>query len=206
MIVIVAKGDNMPTGYTAELMEKGQTFPEFIMGCARAFGALILKRDDPSGTAIPEKFEPSNFHAKRLIEANEKLVWLKSMDDSEKEAFGRSERNADIKRNIAWLEKSRAEDARLDSMTALVKEWIPPTADHQGLKDFMLEQINISKNGLDYVKDSLAEAEKKLPMAYYVAAVSSSSRAIEHNTKVNADEIERANERSEWVRKLRESI
>ena len=62
----------MPTGYTATLMEKGQTFQEFIMGCARAFGALIEMRDSPNDAPIPDKFEPSDYHAKRLIESREK--------------------------------------------------------------------------------------------------------------------------------------
>ena len=196
----------MPTGYTAELMEKGQTFPEFIMGCARAFGALIDMRDDPSGAIIPEKFEASDYHAKRLIESHEKLTQLKSMDDSEKEAFGRLEKEADINNILVWLEKARAEDNRLDNMAAQVKEWVPPTADHKGLKDFMLQQISVSKNGLDYIKNSLADAELKPPMAYYVAAISRASRDIKYSTEENAKEIERTNGRSEWVRQLRESI
>ena len=36
------RGDNMPTGYTIDLYEgKEVTFEEFVMKCARAFGALI---------------------------------------------------------------------------------------------------------------------------------------------------------------------
>ena len=59
----------MPTGYTAKLMEQGQTFPEFIMSCARAFGALIMMRDDPANAPIPEKFEPSDYHVRALKKA-----------------------------------------------------------------------------------------------------------------------------------------
>ncbi len=82
------KGKNMPTGYTAILMEKGQTFQEFIMGCARAFGALIEMRDSPNDAPIPDKFEPSDYHAKRIIELREKLAKFKLMTDAEKESFG----------------------------------------------------------------------------------------------------------------------
>ena len=47
----------MPTGYTAPIKD-GISFNDFMWGCARAFGALIMMRDDPPGTPIPERFEP----------------------------------------------------------------------------------------------------------------------------------------------------
>lgn len=196
----------MPTGYTATLMEKGQTFKEFIMGCARAFGALIEMRDSPNDAPIPDKFEPSDYHAKRLIESREKLAKLKAMTDAEKEAFGQSEKAADIKRIEKWLEKDIAQNKRLEDMAAQVQVWNPPTPDHQGLKDFMLQQISISKNRVDYIQTSLAEATAKPATAYYVAAVSEAARGIKYHTEENDKETECVNGRSEWVQQLRASI
>jgi len=187
-------------------MEKGQTFQEFVMGCARAFGALIEMRDSPTDAPIPDKFEPSDYHTKRLIESREKLAKLKAMTDAEKESFWIAEKDADIKRIEQWLEKDRAQNKRLEDMAAQVKSWNPPTDDHRGLKDFMLQQISISKNGIDYIQTSLAEATEKPATAYYVAAVSEAARSIKYHTEENAKEIERVNGRSEWVQQLRASI
>lgn len=48
----------MPTGYTADVQSgKVTDFAEYAMNCARAFGALVLMRDDPSDADIPERFE-----------------------------------------------------------------------------------------------------------------------------------------------------
>jgi hypothetical protein len=49
----------MPTGYT-DCVRSGEVteFADFAMKCARAFGACIEMRDEPSGTPIPEAFEP----------------------------------------------------------------------------------------------------------------------------------------------------
>lgn len=196
----------MPTGYTATLMEKGQTFQEFIMGCARAFGALIEMRDSPNDAPIPDKFEPSDYHAKRIIESREKLAKLKAMTDSEKESFGQAEKAADIQRIEKWLEKDIAQNKRLEDMAAQVQSWNPPTPDHRGLKDFMLHQISISKSGVDYIQSSLAEATAKPATAYYVAAVSEAARNIKYHTEENTKEIERVNGRSEWLQQLRASI
>lgn len=196
----------MPTGYTAKLMESGQTFQEFIMGCARAFGALVQMRDDPYDTPVPEKFEPSDYHVKRLIESREKLARLKAMTDTERQEFGEAEKTADILRIEKWLEKDLAENDRLVAMEEQVKAWQPPTSDHKGLKDFMLQQIEVSRNNVDYIRESLKSANAKPALAYYIAAVSDASHAINYNTEGNAKEIERAAVRSEWVRQLRLSI
>ena len=58
----------MPTGYT-DLINNGCTFNEFVMGCARAFGATIDMRDEPLGAEIPEKFELSDYHSAKIDEA-----------------------------------------------------------------------------------------------------------------------------------------
>ncbi len=196
----------MPTGYTAELMKQEQTFSEFIMTCARAFGALIMMRDEPNDAPIPEKFEPTDYHAKCLIETQEKIIKLKSMTESEKIVFGETEKDSDIKRNEEWLERECAENKRLENMEAQVRAWKPPTQDHQGLKDFMLEQINISKNDLIYIQTLLVEAKRKPAIAYYVATISNAVRNIKYHTEENDKEIERVNKRNDWIRQLRESI
>jgi hypothetical protein len=196
----------MPTGYTAKLMESGQTFPEFIMGCARAFGALIEMRDSPNDAPIPDKFEPSNYNAKRLIEAREELAKLKAMSTEERADFGEAAKAEDIERSRGYLEKALTENSRLEDMAAQVRAWTPPTKDHQGLKDFMLQQIEVSKNGVDYSEKSLAEAQAKPATAYYVEAVSGAARNIKYHTEGNEKEVERSNSRTEWVQQLRASI
>ena len=68
----------MPTGYTSDI-EKGITFNEFTMQCARAFGACISMRDDPGDKPIPKEFKPSTYHIEGIKKAKEKMVQLKKM-------------------------------------------------------------------------------------------------------------------------------
>ena len=69
----------MPTGYTLELYDgKDITFEEFVLKCARAFGALINMRDEPRDAPIPERFEPSYYHLKELIKAKSGQKKLKN--------------------------------------------------------------------------------------------------------------------------------
>lgn len=72
----------MPTGYTY-LIEKGCTFKEFVLGCSRAFGALISMRDSASDAEIPYEFKPSDYHLRELGEAKAKLKALPLMSTEE---------------------------------------------------------------------------------------------------------------------------
>jgi len=196
----------MPTGYTAKLMEEGQTFQEFILGCARAFGACITMRDDQNDAPIPDKFEPSDYYAKNIVEAEEKLKWLKTMSETERTAFGEAEKAKEIDDLNSYINKTVVENIRLEEMEAYVNAWYPPTDDHLGLKKFMLEQIKISKNDVSYSERSLDCAKLKPPLAYYPEAISGATRDINYYTKEQAKKIDRVNDRNEWIRQLRMSI
>jgi len=196
----------MPTGYTADLMEKGQDFKTFVMRCSRAMGALIMMRDDPMDAPIPKKFEPSDYHIKALVEARETHDRLTAMSNEEKIAFGKEEKEKAIKRHQGWLERDRIQNDRLAEMQSQVMAWRPPTPDHEGFKKFMLDQIKISMNDTEYIARQITEAEEKSPMDFYVAALSSAAWNINYHKKGNTDEIDRAEKRTEWVNQLRKSI
>lgn len=196
----------MPTGYTAKLMEHGQTFQEYALTCARAFGALILMRDDPLDKPIPEKFEPSDWNTKRLAEARAELQRLENMGGTERIAFGNVMRADAIKRHRDWLAKELAENDRLIKMRKQVEAWKPPSPDHAEYKAFMLQQIEVSMNSIDYIKKAIAEAEAKAPVHFYADAVARAARDIEYHTQEYVKEVERTEKRNRWVAQLRESL
>ena len=78
----------MPTGYTAKLMENGQSFQEFVMFCARAMGVCVMMRDDSLDKPIPEKFEPSDYELKEMAKARTELDRLLSMTKKQAKAYG----------------------------------------------------------------------------------------------------------------------
>ena len=196
----------MPTGYTAELMEKGMEFKPFVLQCARQFGALITMRDDPNDTPIPDEFIPSDYHIKELENAKKEHARLQAMTKEEKIAFGEQEKTEEIKQQFEYLKKEKAANERLTKMKSQVLSWHPPTHDHDELKKFMLNQIEISMNDLSYNHRSLQEAKEKPPIAYYVAAVSSAQWSITYHTDENRKEIERVKSRTDWVKQLKASL
>lgn len=193
----------MPTGYTAKLMEEGQTFPEFAMTCARAFGATISMRDDPHDKPIP-KFEPSDYHIKALARAKAEYARLQEMGGSERIAFGEQQRQLEIERCQAILTKDREENERLIAMRLQVEAWTPPTPDHEGMKRFMLQQIDTSMNTCNSLY--LKRAEEKAPVHYYAEAVLSAERDIKYHAAEHAKELAKVDSHNEWVQRLRESL
>jgi len=194
----------MPTGYTAKIAD-GMTFKEFALGCARAFGALIEMRDDPMDAPIPDKFEPSTWNREQLTKAQEWLTALDAMD------LAQAQKSADIefdKEQSAYLkrcEERRVLRSKYEDMLNAAKSWQPPTPEHQGLQDFMIEQINRSIDG-DCAEYPELAPKKLTGREWLDAQITQARWDIDYHTKKNEEEIARTNGRTEWVAQLRQSL
>lgn len=193
----------MSTVYTAEI-EKNISFNDFIMGCARAFGALITMRDDPPSAKIPDQFEPSPYHSKRLSEARVELKKLQHMSLAEASAIAIKEFNTTVaSHNITIAEENKLRE-KYSSMLSKVEQWTPPTQDHTELKSFMRKQIQESiefdchsthhspklKTGAKWLKENIAKTLKDINY---------------HETEFQKD-TEIAKSRTLWIKQLRESL
>jgi hypothetical protein len=182
----------MPTEYTAKLMEKGQDFDEFVMTCARAFGACILMRDD--------------FYETSLKAARAELLRLESMTNQERIDFGVAKKAERIFSLNKSVETDRAENARLEEMRDKVQKWNPPSPDHVELKNFMLNQIEISMNSFGYYERELAKLNAASPYELYAEVVGETQRGIESYEQGRSEEQERTADRNKWIKQLRESL
>jgi len=187
-------------------MEQGQTFPEFVLTCARAFGALIEMRDEPLDKAIPEKFKVSNYYVDRVEQATAELARLRAMSIEERLAFGEKDKAERLKMCEKRLAINTQENARLHEMREKVIAWKPPTPEHNNLKKFMLEQINISMHDLKYLHQGIQDIKEKSPMDFYKTDVEINEHAITTASMEHRKEIDRAKGRTDWVQQLRDSL
>lgn len=195
----------MPTGYTADVQGgKVTDFSAFAMQCARAFGALIMMRDDPADAPIKD-FEPSmyNLEAKRKAEAE--LMALRSMTVEEIRAAYRAEQDKATRYRDEYLQRKETERVRYEAMLAKVRAWEPPTAEHVGLKTFMVEQL-VESIKFDCGGDWTPEIPYDGPDKWWQEQVSSAERAIARHAAEHEKEIERTEGRNRWVRELRASL
>lgn len=195
----------MATGYTSSI-EKGITFKEFALQCARNFGACVEMRDDPMDAEIPDEFKPSDYHVKALKAAEAELKKLQDMTEEDK-VKAVEKRNADnIESNKRVIAQKEALLKKYQDMLSQVKRWEPPTPDHVNLKQFMQEQIETSINwdcDSSYGKE---EAEPLTPGKWYAEQIEMAAHDITYHTEGYEKECERAKDRSNWVNSLRTSL
>jgi hypothetical protein len=192
----------MPTGYTYKI-EEGCTFPEFIWGCARAFGALISMRDSPADEPVPEKLEPAPYYLDAVNEARGELARLDFMTDDEVRRRICEEREEAEADNRRYREDHAAKKAKYLAMRRDVDAWVPPTADHVGLKRFMLDQIEISMPCDPCYQRELPIAE---PAEWIGKRRTELLKNLIRSMEEWKKEVERTDSRNEWLQQLRQSI
>lgn len=195
----------MATGYTADVQSgKVTDFQTFALKCARAFGALIEMRDSDMDAPIPDSFKPDSYHAKALIDARAELVRLRAMSGTQAD----KQASADYREAIEEWDRAQTERAlrreRYQSMLTHVRAWKPPSKDHVGLKDFMIQQLTESmefegdddrwkpklKDGATWRSDAIVRAQEN----------------VTYHEKHHGEDVKRATERTEWVQQLRDSL
>jgi hypothetical protein len=194
----------VPTGYTSDLYNgKPQSFSEFVMNCARAFGALIELRDEPNAP-IPDEFQPSDYYPKQLAQAQQRLKELKGMSLADAQRASDAAFEAELSR---WHERAadrRATRLRYEEMLDQVDAWQAPTSEHEGLKKFMHDQLAES---IDFDCSRIMPAPVHEPAAEWLAReLGRAEHDVEYYTAELEKERQRQAERSRWVRDLRSSL
>ena len=196
----------MPSGYTCDIA-KDISFNEFAMDCARAFGACITMRDDPTGgDKIPEKFEPSTYNKDRVKHYEFELIKYETMDPQVAERKADEGFIKECRTRAGYIREKENLAEKYHNMLNQVIEWEPPTEDHVGLKNFMIQQIedsikhdcNIEYN--DHIPPLLTGVE------WLEGRIEMTIDDIEYHTRGDVEEIERVDIRNEWVEDLRNSL
>jgi hypothetical protein len=88
-------------------------------------------------------------------------------------------------------------------MLARVRAWIPPTSGHNDLKSFMIKQLKES------IGSDCTEPEKPERLCgddYREGELANARWHVDYHAEQLAKDIQRANERTQWVQALRESL
>jgi hypothetical protein len=194
----------MPTGYTADVQSgKITRFEDFAMQCARAFGALLMMRDDPLDAPVPEEFKPSDYYREALDRNEKRLAELKAMSPAAIIAASRAAQSDALARHEAHEAGKAEHRARYEAMLAKVRAWTPPTPEHEGLRAFMEQQLTES---IRFDCRPWGPPEQRSPAAWYELELSDAEQAVARSRKALADEIERTEGRNRWLADLRRSL
>ena len=198
----------MPTGYTAYIedgeIDKGK---DFLMKCARAFGACIDMRDDNLSVDIPAELKPSTYHKEALERAYLELEKYKTMTLEEAKIIVDEDYINNQKACRESIIKNNNIQERYSKVRKEIEEWIPPTEEHNNIKKFALEQIDISTdyNYSDYYTKELNKP-KKTAQEYISVMIEGAADSIKYHLKSWNEEVKRTAERNKWINDLRDSL
>jgi hypothetical protein len=162
-------------------------------------------REEPLSKEIPEEFKPSDYHLKAEEKAHAELedVSLMSLQDCQFQA-DQKYRN-EYEAVEGGIRKTCRLEIRYKKLLAKVEAWKPPTKDHIGLKEFMLDQIRISMPAstdhkfYQYPVKQTGESWKK-------ARIEKLIKDIEYHHAEYTKECQRNKERNNWIKSLRKSL
>jgi hypothetical protein len=131
----------MATGYTSYIEDgKIDNAKDFIMLCARAFGATIMMRDESLDIPIPE-FKPDTYYLEQFKKSKLRLEELKNITDEDLQQKIDDNYNQEIEyRKQVIKEKVQLKEKYLNILNDIY-EWKEPTPEHKNLKDFAIKQI-----------------------------------------------------------------
>jgi len=131
----------MPTGYTTRIIDGDiTTFEEFAKLCARAFGATIHMRDEN----LDKEYEPripSDYYSRVIAETKEEIERIKNSTDEEIKLDILNKYNKDLLYHKNKIEEIERHASSLTPMLEKAQSYVPPTEEHIGIREFMIEQL-----------------------------------------------------------------
>jgi hypothetical protein len=135
---------------------------------------------------------------KRLAELEAELSRLRAMTASERKAWADAENARAIEAHDEYKRREAIHRTRYEKMRARVEAWVPPTALHEGLRNFMLQQIDVSmpstEADLDRYGPKIEGAE-----ATHTARIKRCAEQIDRCRTDIAATVRRAAEMDAWV-------
>lgn len=204
----------MPTSYTAGIIDGDiTTFEQFATQCTRQFGATIHMKDDSLDVPY-EPRTPSEYFSNRLQSEREELERMKLISDQELIQELELKHKEDLKYYEEKLGRSQVNCEKLNFILESTKSWIPPTEDHQGLKVFMIEQLEITIKGegnSSYYLDQLINSQRKIdegiePKAYREKRLIEIEKNIFRHEDDFQKDFERCKKANLWMEKFFYSI
>ena len=196
----------MPTGYTAGILDgKITTFQQFAKQCMRAFGATIHMRDDDMDAEF-QKRTPSDYYINEISKAKKSLKDAEKLSDKVIISIKKKELEKDKKYHIKSIKKIKIDAKKMNKILKDIEAWQPPTSDHTGIKEFMIEQITTTIDfdcKTKYHDEGLAKIESELLKlnAKHIRKemVAKAKKDLAYHTKQYNEDVERCNKSNKWV-------
>lgn len=203
----------MPTGYTAYI-EDGDitTGKEFLKLCTRAFGIAIDQKDEPLSVPTQTKFEPNNYYKEKYDKALLALEQAKKItfDEAKNQMWiAYEKRIADYK---SYADREISMNNKYEKVRREVNDWNPPTEEHNGLKKFALEQIDMCMTKQKYIDEYIAKSNELFDGSdeavhqYMIDNIEMCQEEVDRAYESWQEELNRAKSKNKWMKQFLDSL
>lgn len=202
----------MPTGYTSYIKDgKITSGKEFLKLCTRAFGIAIDLKDESLDVPTPNHFEPHPYYEKAYKDSvvSREKAYSMTFEEVKEDIISKYHDNKGRAAKI--LEEYKDEDKKYLKVREEVEKWIPPTPEHENLKKFCLEQIDMSLNtGLYewYEKDINKELDTSddTIKKYIDILRDNADKQVKRRYEKYQEELKRVEEKNLWMKQFLDSL
>ena len=202
----------MPTGYTVYIKNRDITIgKEFLKLCTRNFGIAIDIRDESLSVPTPTHFEPNSYYKEAYDKAVEVRNKYRKMTFDEAKQKMIENYNERIASSKEYLKDCKSEDEKYKKVRDEVAKWNPPTSEHEGLKNFALEQIDMSMNTsyCKYLEDDInrqLDVSDEAVFAYMNEINEQCEKDVERAYRRWQEDLKRADEKNMWMQQFLDSL
>lgn len=198
----------MPTGFTECLLEdEPVSFKDFLLGCAQA---SQYYRDRSWDRKSPD----TSYNQEQLDKAKAKLVSLVDITDLQLWQDEHDRVVRIVKQHDQEVERGKKLKEKLTGLIDQIKEWNSPSPEHDWLKIFMLEQVELTLKHDGHVcgDDCYNRFVLNPPKAETDASKLRLNRMtdciedINYHEKAIRDERLYTESAKNWIKTLRESV
>lgn len=202
----------MPTRYTSYIKDgKITSGKEFLKLCTRAFGVAIDLKDESLDVPTPNHFEPHSYYEKAYKDSlvSREKAYSMTLEEIKEDIISKYNDNKGRAEKI--LEEYKDEDKKYLKVREEVEKWTPPTPEHENLKKFCLEQIDMSLNTTLYEwceKDINKELDTSNDTIkkYIDILRDNADEKLKRAYKNWQEELRRAEEKNLWMKQFLDSL
>lgn len=208
----------MPTGYTC-FIEDGQitTGKEFLKKCIREFGCCIGQRDDPLTEPLKTDIHADPYYKKCYEEAVNRLENFRKRTSDEIRDDIINAKQKELSDKKLYLSHQELLRDRYLKVRNEVEAWIPPTPDHEGIKRFALDQIDMcipTEKDINKLREQIhdldenrnSEIDESDIGKYIIEETKFLERDIEYYKKKMIEDEERAANRTRFIKDFLSSL
>lgn len=202
----------MPTGYTSYIKDgKITSGKEFLKLCTRAFGIAVDLKDESLDVPTPNHFEPHPYYEKAYKDSlvSREKAYSMTLEEVKEDIISKYNDNKGRVEKI--LEEYKDEDKKYLKVREEVEKWTPPTPEHENLKKFCLEQIDMSLNTSLY-KWCEEDINKELDTSddtikkYIDILRDNADEKLKRAYKKYQEELKRVEEKNLWMKQFLDSL